>query len=95
MLLLHPSQPPSIIKHRPYIPVCFLIVARPLLGCIISKVIQEHTQTIVHLSVHLVMPPSVEIMISSVTQKFTVEINLINVKDVKRASQGKRVVNIK
>jgi hypothetical protein len=63
-------------------------VERHLLDYIISKAIQEHTQMIVRLFVQLVTPHLVEIMISRDTQRFTVVTSHINVKDVKRASQG-------
>jgi hypothetical protein len=64
-------------------------VERRLRDYITLKAIQGHTQMIVHLYVHLVMLPSVEIMILNVIQRFMVETSLINVKVAKRVSQGK------
>lgn len=85
---LHLSQLQSIIKHKQSIHAYSLIVERHLLGYIISKAIQEHTQMIVRLFVQLVTLLLVEIMISKDTQRFTVVTSHINVRDVKRASQG-------
>lgn len=89
MLLLHLSRPLSITRHRQFTHAYFLIVERRLRDYITLKAIQGHTQMIVRLYVHLVMLPSVEIMISNVIQRFMVETSLINVKVAKRVSQGK------